>query len=132
MKVCRNIKLKNEEEKEINLLSTTLVSILSHKDTRLRTTGYLELHNMIQDILGINRAIDIDGTRKHELQFLLHCPEVFQEIIQYGCGEYSHETKHINQAAQEILLYLLKGKSVLGNKMWQMFIDKVINHNSKS
>ena len=130
MKVCRNIKLKNQEEKEINLLSTTLVSILSHKDTRLRTTGYLELHNMIQDILGINRAIDIDGTRKHELQFLLHCPEVFQEIIQYGCGEYSHETKHINQAAQEIVLYLLKGKSVFGTQMWMIFIDNIVKPNT--
>ena len=130
IRLCRNTKLKTNEENEKKLLKTTLILILSHQDTRLRTTGYLELHNLIQDILGINRALDLDGSRKYELQFLLESPDVFEEIIQYGCIEESSEDKHINQAAQEIVLYLLKGKSVLGNKLWQIFTNNVIKPNT--
>ena len=117
IKLCRNFKLKNNEENEKHLLSNTLVFMLSHQDSRLRTTAFLELHSMIQDVLGINRALDLNGTRKNELQFLLHSPDIFREIIQNGCLQRSEETKHIYQAAQEIVLYLLKGKSVIGNQM---------------
>ena len=129
IKLCRDFKLKNEEN-EKHLLSNTLVFMLSHQDLRLRTTIFIELHSMIQDVLGINRALDLNGTRKNELQFLLHSPDIFREIIQNGCLQRSEETKHINQAAQEIVLYLLKGKSVIGNQMWKIFIDSVVKPNA--
>lgn len=39
------------------------------------------------------------------------------------------ESSHIRQASEEIVLYLLKGEKVMGPKLWQTFVEKVLEPN---
>ena len=39
------------------------------------------------------------------------------------------ESKHIRQASEEIVLYILKAEKILGQKLWKSFVEKVLKPN---
>ena len=129
LKICRQIKLKDREEIEKETLSKTVLDILQNHDNRIRTAGYLEFHNLVQDVLGIARALDIDGSKKHDLEFILQSPNILKEIIQNGCMNDGSDHKHIRQAAKEIVAYFLKGRPVLGETLWTVFVENIFKPN---
>ena len=123
---CRKQNLELENERENKLVSDTVTKMLAHPDSRVKTCAYLELHGLVQDVLGINRSLDIDGRRKTDLNFLIECPDIMKEIIQFGCGADNGE--HVRQAAEEIIMYLLKSDDVLDKVMWRSFIKNVMRN----
>jgi hypothetical protein len=40
------------------------------------------------------------------------------------------ESDHIRQASEEIVLYLLKGEKIVGQKLWKKFVENVLKPNA--
>ena len=94
---------------------------------QVKSSAYFELHSSVQAALGISHALDVDGSKLRELSFLLiDGVNIFREILQFGM---TSESKHIRQASEEIVLYILKSEKTLGQKMWKSFIEKVLKPN---
>ena len=79
---------------------------------QVKTSIYFELHSAVQGALGISHALDVDGSKLREIMFLFVevGGAIFREILQFGM---THESKHIRQASEEILLYFLKAEKIL-------------------
>ena len=52
-----------------------------------------------------------------------------KEIIQNGCLNEGSDHKHIRQAAKEIVAYFLKGRPVLGETLWTVFVENIFKPN---
>ena len=79
---------------------------------QVKTSIYFELHSAVQGALGISHALDVDGSKLREIMFIFVevGGAIFREILQFGM---THESKHIRQASEEILLYFLKAEKIM-------------------
>ena len=71
---------------------------------------------------GVGQALDVDGTRKLDLSFLiLDHGKIFQTLAQSSLNV--SESQHVKKAAIEIILYLMKSEHIFDRQSW-----KIINH----
>ena len=63
--------------------SEIMVCLLTQPDSQFRSETHFQLHSLVQDILGVGQALDVNGTRKHDLSFLiLDGGIIFKTLIQ--------------------------------------------------
>lgn len=118
---------KSVSREEPELARDCVFKLISFSDFQIKIFSYCELHLSVQGAFGISHALDVDSKKISELSFLLDGgAEIFKEILEYGM---ILETKHIRQAAEEVVLYLLKGERTMGSKLWQKFLETVLRPN---
>lgn len=105
---------------------------MTTKAGQIRAETHFQLHSLVQDVLGLGQALDIDGSKKLELTFLImdHRGQIFQQLCKTCViAEDEEEGENIKMAALEIILYLVKSEATLGPKLWNIFVQNVLKPN---
>ena len=77
---------------------------------------------------GVGQALDVDGTRKLDLSFLiLDHGKIFQTLAQSSLNV--SESQHVKKAAIEIILYLMKSEHIFDRQSWKMISHGIIHPN---
>ena len=126
MQVARTIR----DSEEADLASEMILQLLNSSSSQVRSEALFQLHDVVQDILGVGQALDLNGTGKLDLTFLiLDKGRLFAKCLAIVLSDEDVEEEMVKKAASEIVLYLLKSEKVLGKKMWKMVEKKVIQPN---
>ncbi|XP_014215575.1 rotatin [Copidosoma floridanum] len=106
----------SSEDKEIT--TKMLLALLAHSDGDVQEVTYYECHCLVS-------AIFTDLNARYSWKNLIFLLEsaVLTEIICYGV---THENEKIQKMAEEILLFLLKGKVELTESGWLKFLEALV------
>ncbi|PSN54415.1 hypothetical protein C0J52_10976 [Blattella germanica] len=111
VKVLKNHdKLNAEFFRIVNESLTILLKLLSHPEKPVKLEMYGQCHKYVVAILGSDKVPRLTIANSKQLSFLFNT-DVLIEIKQY---------------AEEILIHLLKGKFLLPQKAWQLFLECLI------
>ena len=114
------------DKDKIMQMSTLVVKLLTFPDSKVCQETLFQLHSLVQDILGIGQALDIDGTKKLELSFLIYDRgEIVKELLKCSLDN----EDHVKKASIEIVLYLLKAEKFLGWQLWKTVNQEIIKPN---
>ena len=127
MQVARTVR----DLEEAGVASKMILKLLNSSSSQVRSEALFQLHNVVQDILGVAQALDLNGTTKLDLTFLIldEGGRLFAKCLAIVLSEDKDAEEMMKKAASEIVLYLLKSEKVLGKKMWKMLEKKVIQPN---
>ena len=122
--VFQTIRLVRCREK-IQIASSILVQLLKYDDSQVRSETLFHLHGVIQDILGVGQALDLDGSKLQDLSFfILDHGKILNELTKMILCEKSSSS--VRKAGVEIMIYLLKSEHLWTRKSWDMVIEEVI------
>ena len=89
----------------------------------MRSEALFQLHNVVQEILGVGQALDVTGVGPLDLSFLILDDKIFAQCLQILLED--REEELVKKATSEIVLYLLQSEKVFGPKMWKIMEKKV-------
>ncbi|XP_034951407.1 rotatin [Chelonus insularis] len=116
----------NTQEKVISV--KLLLHLLANGDQQVRIAAYKECHSLVSSVL-----FGIDTTKEiHEKKYTcinVNCisflcnSNVLTEIICHGMND---EDKVVKKLSEDIIIFLLKGKIQMQNKIWLEFIEALL------
>ena len=111
---------------EISKMSMLITQMLQFPHVQVCQETHFQLHGLVQDILGIGQALDIQGSKKLELSFMIYDKgNIVQELLKSSL----ENDELVKKAAIEIVLYLLKSEKVLGKQLWKIVKNEIIQPN---
>ncbi|XP_043474662.1 rotatin [Leptopilina heterotoma] len=113
----KEYKLDSEERKIVTKLTAGL---FAYGDLEIQCAMYEECHSTVVSILGVEFTRD---KRSWEILGFLFEPTIVTEIICHGV---THENKKIRNMAEEMLLYILKGKIQIGETGWMKILESIL------
>ncbi|XP_043271648.1 rotatin [Venturia canescens] len=109
------------EKEEKDLANKLILDLLSNEDEDLRKTTYEECHRLVSLALGVE-ARQIGKFTWIKVAFLLNT-SVMTEIICHGVAGDDNAIKNL---AEDILVYILKGKIHIGEEGWNKFLEEAL------
>ncbi|XP_066591011.1 rotatin isoform X2 [Prorops nasuta] len=108
-------------EKEDQSTATKLIlSLLANGDLDIQKTMYIECHNLVKNILGVD--YNRERLSWENLVFLFDS-SVLMEIMSYGA---TNENEEIKALSEDILIYILKGRLQMGELGWSRAIEAIL------
>ncbi|XP_034182443.2 rotatin homolog anastral spindle 3 isoform X1 [Osmia lignaria lignaria] len=101
--------LNNEDRA---LATKLILSLLANADSDIQYATYFECHTLVKSILGVE--YNRERLSCESLTFLFES-SVLTEIISHGV---TNEDQRIQEMAEEILVYILKGRVQMGEDGW--------------
>ena len=98
-------------------IKEVMVAMIRHEDHRLSTSILLKLHELVQDVLGIGQALDLEGKSKHKLAFLVEVPDVLLAVAEIGL----EREDPVKDCAEETWMFFLKNSTFLGPVWYERF-----------
>ena len=121
LQVAKSVRSRDQA----NVSSQIIQRLLLFEDAQVSSEAHFQLHSIVQDILGIGQALDIDGSRKLELSFLiLDRGEIFKRLAK-TCLD-SKSPLPVKKAAADIILYLVKSEHILTKSLWKILSSEII------
>ena len=112
---------------EISKMSMLITQMLQFPHVQVCQETHFQLHGLVQDILGIGQALDIQGSKKLELSFMIYDKgNIVKELLK---SSLENDELNVKKAAIEIVLYLLKSEKFLGKQLWKIVKNDIIQPN---
>ncbi|XP_053343881.1 rotatin [Clarias gariepinus] len=94
-----------------------LLKLLSHPLLPVKAETYARILEVVKECLGVHNVSRQASSICTGVHFIFH-PRVLYEISAFGLND---QTKEVNSAAKDLLLYLLKGRLMMTASSWSKF-----------
>ncbi|KAK2582399.1 hypothetical protein KPH14_004718 [Odynerus spinipes] len=120
IKFLQNINRYSLSNDDRSMCTKLVLYLLANGDADIQETAYRECHSLVKSVLGVE--YNKERLTWENLMFILE-PSVLTEIICYGL---TNENKKIREMAEEMLIYILKGKVQVDEAGWLKILEALI------
>ncbi|XP_012272783.1 rotatin isoform X2 [Orussus abietinus] len=120
IQLMQNVTESTLSTEDKSLATKLTLGLLAYGDVEIQRMMYKECHRLISDVLGVEYHRERHSWEN--IQFLFQ-PGIMTEIICHGV---MNEDEEIKSMAEDILIYMLKGRLQLGETGWLKFLESIV------